>query len=90
MWGKWKFSEFEDLILDLLSRVFGFLLDNIEFIDFLMCLKNISEEVMVSLKVVEIIGVEIENVVVVYVFVAKRATILYFTLYNLVDIDLMY
>jgi len=88
--GKRKLSELEDLILDLLSRASGSLLDNIELIDSLTRSKNTSEEVTASLKVAETTGVEIENAAAAYAPVAKRATILYFTLYNLADIDPMY
>ena len=88
--GKRKLNELEDMILDLLSKASGSLLDNIELIDSLTRSKNTSEEVTASLKVAESTGVEIERASAAYASVATRATILYFTLYSLADIDPMY
>jgi len=88
--GKRRLNELEDLILDLLSKASGSLLDNIELIDSLTRSKNTSEEVTASLKVAETTGVEIERASAAYASVATRATILYFTLYSLADVDPMY
>ncbi|CEG01942.1 Dynein heavy chain [Ostreococcus tauri] len=88
--GKRKLSELEDLILDLLSKASGSLLDNIELIDSLTRSKNTSEEVTVSLKIAETTGAEIERAAAAYAPAAIRATMLYFTLYSLADIDPMY
>ena len=88
--GKRKLSELEDLILDLLSKASGSLLDNIELIDSLTRSKNTSEEVTVSLKIAETTGAEIERAAAAYATAAIRATMLYFTLYTLADIDHMY
>jgi len=88
--GKRKLNELEDLILDLLSKASGSLLDNIELIDSLTRSKNTSEEVTASLKIAETTGAEIERASAAYASAARRATILYFTLYNLADIDPMY
>ena len=88
--GKRKLGELEDLILDLLSKASGSLLDNIELIDSLTRSKTTSEEVTASLKIAESTGAEIERAAAAYAPVATRASILYFTLYSLADIDPMY
>ena len=88
--GKKKLAELEDLILDLLSKASGSLLDNVELIDSLTRSKSTSEEVEASLKIADSTAAEIERASSAYAPVAIRATILYFTLYNLADIDPMY
>ena len=88
--GKKKLDELEDLILDLLSKASGSLLDNVELIDSLTRSKSTSEEVEASLKIADSTAAEIERASSAYAPVAIRATILYFTLYNLVEIDPMY
>ena len=88
--GKRKLVELEDLILDLLSKATGSLLDNIELINSLTYSKATSEEVSASLRVAEKTGEQIEKTAAAYAPAAERATLLYFTLYAFADVDPMY
>eukprot|EP00798_Chlamydomonas_sp_ICE-L_P021926 gene21926-28972_t len=88
--GKRTQADLEDQILFLLSTSTGSLLDNIELIDTLDSSKTTWEEVNVSLKIAEETGVKIEAASQLYRPCSVRASILYFVLNDLSQVDPMY
>jgi len=88
--SKKKLQEIEDNILKLLSEAEGDILEDEELIKVLKESKEISEEINAALKEAEIVTKEIDETRLGYVPVAFRASLLYFCIAGLNDIDPMY
>eukprot|EP00899_Mesostigma_viride_P014884 jgi/Mesvir1/23397/Mv21091-RA.2 len=88
--GKRTQKQLEDAILHNLSSATGSLLDNVELINTLDRSKTTWEEVNESLKVAEETAVKIETAAAAYKPCAVRASVLYFVLNDLGNIDPMY
>ena len=88
--GKRTLFELEDQLLDLLSNATGSLLDNTTLINTLNDSKVTSDEVAESLVIAERTGKKIESASALYKPCSARASILYFVLYDLANVDPMY
>jgi len=82
--------DIESNILHLLSSAEGNILDNTDLIDTLADAKNTSEEIKLQMKESEETEKEIEETSEKYRPVAKRASLLYFCISSLCNVDPMY
>jgi dynein heavy chain len=87
---KKQLQDIENAILKELSSSEGDLLDNITLIDTLAASKKTSDEINEALAEAAVVEVEIDESRKAYVPVAKRASILYFTISNFSLVDPMY
>lgn len=83
-------AELENMILKLLSEVKGSLLDDQDLVEVLQTSKLTSEEVSKALEVAEVTEAQIDTARAGYRPVSARASLLYFVLNDLQNVDPMY